>query len=125
MKKAIITSKVITHTREVDVIETADHYKTAPTAIGWELDDVYKTGGSVYKARAWQQIKNECEEDDGENYRIISANDFHFSTAYDLEAVGAKTGEVLHIVRIDTAAGTKYYTKRETKAARQLAELTA
>ena len=62
---------------------------------GRTLSDVYSTY-SRYKAAAYNDCLSECQERNGENFRIISANSNFFSVAY--ECIDDMTGEIITVI---------------------------
>lgn len=61
---------------------------------GEDLDEVYGSYSSK-KKDAWKDCKRQCEEEAGEDFRIISHNSNFFSVAWDFEYDGQPA---VHIV---------------------------
>ena len=68
---------------------------------GTELSDVYGSW-SAAKGRAMKECREKCKAVDGYNFRIISANRWAFSVAWNY--INPDTGEIM--TRIETASNT-------------------
>lgn len=73
---------------------------------GRTLYEVYGRCSSA-KQRAWEDIKRQCAELDGENLHITGAGSHFFSCIYAYPIIDAETGEITDmVIRKETASNT-------------------
>lgn len=66
-------------------------YNSYLNSAATELSDVYKSWSSD-KASAYKRCKEECETNNGEGFRIVSANVYQFTCGYTYPS--PETGEL-------------------------------
>ena len=73
---------------------------------GRTLYDCYGSCSSA-KQRAWEDIRRQCEELDGENLHITGAGSHFFSCIYAYPITDTETGEITDmVIRKETASNT-------------------